>query len=146
MAPSTAAHPLSAASEAWLLMGRLLQENRGTFFAACAEANLSPPQVMALQLLAPGVPTPMSDLAGLMHCDNSNVTGIVDRLEARGLVVRQAATHDRRIKHLLVTEDGAAVRARLVERLSEPPEALQRLDAAEQRRLRDLLRKALGPA
>ncbi|UTI64432.1 MarR family transcriptional regulator [Paraconexibacter antarcticus] len=139
-----AAPPTSAASEAWLLMSRLLRENRGPFFAACAEERLSPPQVMALQLLEPAIPTPMSDLAGLMHCDNSNVTGIVDRLEARGLVTRRPATHDRRIKHLLVTDEGAAVRARLVAQLSEPPEPLLRLSTAEQRQLRDLLRKALG--
>lgn len=142
MGTPAAATPTSAASEAWLLMSRLLQENRGAFFAACAEANLSPPQVMALQLLEPETPTPMSDLAGLMHCDNSNVTGIVDRLEARGLVTRRPATHDRRIKHLLVTDEGAAVRARLVAQLSEPPEPLLRLSTAEQRQLRDLLRKA----
>ena len=83
---TTTPRPTTPASEAWLLMSRLLQENRGTFFAACADAGLSPPQVMALRLLEPGVPTPMSDLASLMHCDNSNVTGIVDRLEDRVLV------------------------------------------------------------
>ena len=40
----------------------------------------------------------MSALAHALHCDNSNVTGIVDRLEAAGLVERRAAEHDRRVK------------------------------------------------
>ena len=40
----------------------------------------------------------MSALAGLLMCDNSNVTGIVDRLEALGLVERRPAEHDRRVK------------------------------------------------
>ena len=32
---------------------------------------------------------PMSELAEAMRCDNSNVTGIADRLEDRGLVERR---------------------------------------------------------
>lgn len=38
-----------------------------------------------------GRPLPMRALAELLGCDASNVTGIVDRLEARGLVRREAA-------------------------------------------------------
>lgn len=136
--------PTSPASEAWLLMDRLHQMGRGAFFAACTEVELSPPQVLALRLLDPGTPTAMSDLAGLMHCDNSNITGIVDRLESRGLVQRRAATHDRRIKHLFVTDAGVAVRGQLDELLGTPPEPLLALTAAEQRQLAALLRKALG--
>lgn len=143
-APEAPPASAPAASEAWLLMGRLFQTNRGSFFAACAEVQLSPPQVMALRLLEPGSPIPMSDLAALMHCDNSNITGIVDRLETRGLVERRPATHDRRVKHLVVTGDGAKTRARLEELMARPPDALLRLTAAEQRQLLALLRKATG--
>jgi DNA-binding MarR family transcriptional regulator len=125
-------------------MDRLHQEGRGAFFAACAEVGLSPPQVLALRLLEPGTPTAMSDLAGRMHCDNSNITGIVDRLESRGLVERRAATHDRRIKHLIVTAAGAEVRRRLDTLLGAPPASLLSLSAAEQRQLAALLRKAVG--
>jgi DNA-binding MarR family transcriptional regulator len=134
----------SAASEAWRLMGRLFQGNRGTFFAACTDVGLSPPQALALRLLEPGKPTPMSELAALMHCDNSNITGIVDRLESRDLVTRQPATHDRRVKHLLVTEEGAATRERLEALMSQAPEPLLSLSAAEQKQLLALLRKAVG--
>ena len=45
---------------------------------------------MALSTLKPGEPMPMSALADALHCDNSNVTGIVDRLEAAGLAERRA--------------------------------------------------------
>ncbi|MCW3040875.1 MAG: Transcriptional regulator, MarR family [Solirubrobacterales bacterium] len=141
---ATAPAPTSAASEAWLLMSRLFQGNRGQFFAVCQELKLSPPQAMALRLLEPGTPTPMSELAGLMHCDNSNVTGIVDRLEARGLVLRRPASHDRRVKHLVVTDAGADVRERLGTLMAQPPAALLRLSAAEQRQLVALLGKALA--
>src|SRR6478736_1876479 len=75
---------VSPASEAWGLMFRLLQQSKRRFGAIASEFELSPPQVHALRLLDPDEPKPMSELAERLHCDNSNVTGIVDRLEDRG--------------------------------------------------------------
>ncbi len=123
-------------------MERLFQSGRGRFFAACAEVDLSPPQVMAMRSLTAERPIPMSELAGLMHCDNSNITGIVDRLEDRGLVARQPGQQDRRVKYLQVTPEGVGVQARLQDLLGEPPEGLLALSAAEQRQLLALMRKA----
>ena len=42
----------------------------------------------------------MSSLAELLVCDASNITGIADRLEARGLVERRSVGADRRVKTL----------------------------------------------
>ena len=53
----------------------------------------------------------MSSLAGMLFCDASNVTGIVDRLEARGLIERRPAAQDRRVKLLALTPAGEQVRA-----------------------------------
>jgi len=131
------------ASEAWALMHELMMSMKGHFFAVAGEFELSPPQVMALRSLDPDRPMPMSELAGFMACDNSNVTGIVDRLEARGLVERQAALHDRRVKMLAVTPAGAQMREQLLARMYAAPEALASLSAADQRALRDLLKRAL---
>ena len=68
----------------------------GFFFARPAadlelwrEFDLMPPQQIVLGLL--DEPRPMGELAPQMHCDSSNMTGIVDRLEERGLVERGAA-------------------------------------------------------
>jgi DNA-binding MarR family transcriptional regulator len=134
----------TAASEAWGLMRRLFLPQRRHFMAVAAESGLSPPQMGALLALDPEAPVPMSELAGQLHCDNSNVTGIVDRLEGHGLVERRPAAYDRRVKMLAVTEAGAAVRARLAEKMDEPPAALQRLSAEDARALRDLLARALA--
>jgi DNA-binding MarR family transcriptional regulator len=142
-APGTT-HPRRTADEAWSIMGHLWHANKRRYFAAINEFDLSPPQALALRHLEPGRPLPMSALAGLLHCDNSNITGIVDRLEDRGLVERRAAAHDRRIKHLLVTDRGAEVRERLAERMDRAPEELDRLTGAEQRQLLLLLRKVAG--
>ena len=134
------------ASEAWALMFELLHLSKQRFMAIASEFELSPPQVMALRQLDPDQPKPMSELAIALRCDNSNVTGIVDRLEDRGLVERQPAEHDRRVKMLSITPRGIEVRAGLSARLAEPPEPLAGLSIEDQRALRDIMRRALGKA
>ena len=133
----------SPASEAWALMFELMHVSKQRFMAIASEFDLSPPQVMALRHLDPDEPKPMSELALALRCDNSNVTGIVDRLEDRGLVERRPGEHDRRVKMLRITERGAEVRGRLAARLDEPPEPLARLSLEDQRTLRDIMRRAL---
>jgi DNA-binding MarR family transcriptional regulator len=124
-------------------MHELFHASRRRFLAIASEFELSPPQVRALGVLDPGRPLPMSELAEALHCDNSNVTGIVDRLEDRGLVERRSATHDRRVKMLVVTPKGAEVREQLAVRLDEAPPPLAALPLEDQRALRDIMRRAL---
>jgi len=127
-------------------MFELIHLSKRRFMAIASEFDLSPPQVMALRQLDPDEPKPMSELAIALRCDNSNVTGIVDRLEDRGLVERHPGEHDRRVKMLMITERGAQVRAGLAARLDEPPEALADLSPEDQLALRDIMRRALGRA
>jgi DNA-binding MarR family transcriptional regulator len=134
----------SPAAEAWALMQRLFGPQRRRFMALASEYELSPPQLGALKALDPDHPLAMSQLAGVLGCDNSNVTGIVDRLEYRGLVERRPADHDRRVKLLALTDEGRALRDSLAERLHAPPAELAALSAADQRTLRDILARALG--
>jgi MarR family transcriptional regulator, organic hydroperoxide resistance regulator len=124
-------------------MFELFVQQKPRHVAIAAEFDLSPMQAFALRLLEPGTPLAMSDLAEALHCDASNVTGIVDRLEARGLIARGGADHDRRVKMLTVTDEGAALRTRLLDRISEPPPPIATLSVADQRALRDILRRAL---
>jgi len=133
-----------AAAEAWELMHELFLSQRRRFVALASEFDLAPAQLGALKQLQPGTPMAMSELAGALACDASNVTGIVDRLEARGLVERRSAAHDRRVKMLVVTEEGTVLRARLAERMAQPPPALAQLPAADQRALRDIMRRVAG--
>lgn len=135
----------SAASEAWALMFELMHHSKQRFMAIASEFDLSPPQVMALRQLDPDEPKPMSELAAALRCDNSNVTGIVDRLEERGLVKRRAAEHDRRVKLIELTEEGQRVRREIERRITEPPQAIADLPEADQIALRDILRRALEP-
>jgi DNA-binding MarR family transcriptional regulator len=87
----------------------VVEHLREAFDRAAAGADLSLGQAKALRHLAVTGPVAMRDLASRMRCDASNITGIVDRLEARGLVVRRVADGDRRVKSLFVTADGHRV-------------------------------------
>ena len=136
--------PEDVAREAWRLLMGVMLTNRARFFRAIADFDLSPMQGHALRVLQPGEAVPMSTLADALVCDASNVTGIVDRLEARGLLERRDADHDRRVKALVITRAGERVRARLMERIMEPPEFLTELSLRDQRGLRDILRRGLG--
>ena len=131
------------AGEAWALLARLMfREGKPRFPSIAGELDLSAAQAICLRLLSE--PRPMGDLAMAMHCDNSNITGIVDRLEERGLVERQPADYDRRVKLIAATEAGLDLRDELNKRLAEPPEAITSLAAADQRELLAILRRAVG--
>jgi DNA-binding MarR family transcriptional regulator len=131
-----------AGREAWSLLFRLMMAERVRFPAIAAEFGLSPAQAHLLWELSPGVPTPMSALAGTMACDASNITGLVDRLEAQGFVARGTG-RDRRVKTISTTTAGEDVRRRLIERLNTPPPSIASLTRPEQEQLLALLRKAV---
>jgi len=136
--------PRTVVEEAWALMGELFLEVRPRVARVAGEFGLTPPQLFALRTLDPSEPVPMRVLANALNCDSSNVTGLVDGLAAQGLVERREAEHDRRVRMLVVTPRGEEVRSRLLELMQEVPPALAQLDAADQRALRDVLRRALG--
>jgi DNA-binding MarR family transcriptional regulator len=128
--------------EAWALIARLFAPTGKPRFVAIAhELGLAPQQAGALSALAG--PVPMGNLAEALHCDSSNVTGIVDRLEERGLVRREPAEGDRRVKLVVLTDEGERLRREIVSRFAEPPPQLTRLSERDQRTLRDILRRAL---
>jgi MarR family transcriptional regulator, organic hydroperoxide resistance regulator len=134
------------AREAWGLLWRVMQAHKPRFLALAQELGLAPMQLHALRVIEPGAELPMSSLAGKLFCDASNVTGIVDRLEARGLIERRPAAYDRRVKLLALTDEGERVREAAWRQLSEPPPAIAALSPEHQRALRDALRAALDQA
>jgi MarR family transcriptional regulator, organic hydroperoxide resistance regulator len=133
----------SPISEIWDMLRTMFGQHRRRFLIAAAELDLHPAQAGALLQLA--TPLPMSELASVLACDNSNVTGLVDRLETRGLVARQASPEDRRVKHVVLTSAGRELRDRMLDRVGRVPPGLAGLSVAEQHQLRDLLRRVLAP-
>jgi len=131
------------AHEAQKFFFEIGMEQRTKVGGALSRLGLSFPQAHALRLLDPEEPLPMSALAERLLCDASNVTGIVDRLEARGLVERRSAEGDRRVKALTITPAGVELRGVVMEIMSEPPAAIAALPTADQRALRDILARAV---
>ena len=110
--------------------------------ALASEFELTPSQLDALKNLEE--PCSQRQLAQCLHFDASNVTDIVDRLEQRGLVSRTIDPTDRRIRRLVLTDKGEAVRHELFDRvITQAP--LNALNTAEQVRLRNLLAKIAPP-
>jgi|SRR5579883_888204 len=133
----------SQACEAWKLLTKLFFTQRADLPAVASEFELSPAQCHVLHLIEPDQRVPMGRIAESLACDASNVTGLVDRLESRGLVRRQASSADRRIKVLELTPAGVHLRSIVMQRMTEPPEILGRLSSDEQRALVRILKRLL---
>jgi MarR family transcriptional regulator, organic hydroperoxide resistance regulator len=127
-----------SAREAWGLLAGLVYPP--PFLAFARELGLRPPAFGALRLL--DQPRTMSEIAEVLHCDNSNVTGIVDGLEEKGLATRQPSPADRRVKLIALTPEGRKLRARLQRAVAKPPAWVERLPEEDRRTLRDVLQRA----
>src|SRR6266571_8964655 len=127
--------PEPDACRAWQLLVKFFFAQREHLSSSGAAFDLSPIQCHVLHLIEPVRPLPMSRLADTLSCDASNVTGLVDRLESRGLVQRQPSTLDRRVKVLQLTPTGSRIRAQLLRRMAERSLPLSRLPLRQQRKL-----------
>jgi len=83
-----------------------------------ADYGLSSVQVITLLLLDEQTPRPMKNLCLLFHCDASNITGIIDGLEQRGLVVRENDPNDRRIKTIRICPSGKRLQEQIIGQLA----------------------------
>ena len=125
------------------LVGEVVSRYHADYEEAAAGHALTGAQAKLLSLLSLE-PLPMRRLAQQLKCEPSNVTGIVDRLEARGLVERRPAPADRRVKVAAATEEGHRVARSLRESLRFAHEPLAALTDDERVSLRDALRRMLG--
>jgi DNA-binding MarR family transcriptional regulator len=85
----------------------------------------------------------MKELAQRMGCDASFITSIADELERHGLARRAPSQRDRRVKNLVLTEDGIAAKERLMRELAARMPWCYALDDTERRCFLSLLRKML---
>lgn len=103
--------PLGLTDAQWRMMARLGEEDAGEGIS-------------------------QADLGADLRMNRSNVTGLVDRLEAQGLVARRACGDDRRVRRVALTEKGREAEECVAGRLDDLVEALA---PAELARLADLL-------
>jgi MarR family transcriptional regulator, organic hydroperoxide resistance regulator len=115
---------------------------------ALRDFGVTGPQIWALKTINDAGILSMGDLAQGMHLHMSTVTGIIDRLEAAGLVTRERSASDARVMELRLTQKGKGILARS----PEPPRSkvarrLQRLPPGELRKVRaslTLIAEAMG--
>ena len=129
------------------LARRFQQIAVAVFLAEVGEAgfDLTPVQYAALAAikLNPGID--QVTLAGLIAYDRTTITGVVDRLAQKGLLVRNPSSRDRRARELQITEAGK----RTLRGITPAVEAAQRtmlrgLTEKEGADLMRLLRKAIA--
>ncbi|WP_329351004.1 MarR family transcriptional regulator [Streptomyces sp. NBC_01261] len=124
------------------LIGDVVARFYADYEEAAGDHTLTGAQARLLSLLSLE-PLPMRKLARKLKCEPSNVTGIVDRLETRGLVERRPDPADRRVKLAAATDEGRRVARSLRESLRFAREPLAGLSDEERLALRGLLRRML---
>jgi DNA-binding MarR family transcriptional regulator len=116
----------------------LSTESRRITKELARRADLTGPQLTVLKMLEGVGDLSLSDLSERIRAQNSTVTGIIDRMEREGLVVRARSTEDRRVVHIKLTDRGAKIAREIaVEPMEIFRSALESLTPAE---MRDLLR------
>ncbi|MFF9275639.1 MarR family winged helix-turn-helix transcriptional regulator [Streptomyces griseosporeus] len=132
--------PTVAERELCGLVNGLAQQIADHVRVRAAAVGLTAPQATALREMTG--PMTMRELAERMSCEPSNATFVVDRLEKQGLVERRPHPTDRRARHLVLTAEGTALRARLLELLAEDS-PLAGLTGEQQTQLQQLLQQAV---
>lgn len=128
----------------WLFLQASFRSKQ-TLIKIAEEYDLTVPQLYTLAFMEPDKPLQMNEIATILSCDPSNVTGIIDRMFAQAYIERQEKPHDRRAKLVSLTPDGIKLREEVVARIAknEPP-MLEKLDDAGRRELTGLLKQLLS--
>ncbi|MFD8247269.1 MarR family winged helix-turn-helix transcriptional regulator [Nocardia sp. NPDC059691] len=112
---------------------RLYREISALYTSIARRLELTSQQAELLCLLGADRPPSFGELAATLGCDKTNVTGMVDRLERRGLLVRETDPGDRRVTRAVPTEQGSAVRHKFRAELEH--ELARRLPGIDRSRL-----------
>lgn len=115
------------AAEIWARLFDFIIATAGERNRVLGRHDLTPNDSRALFALDARAGRTMGSLADDWGCDASYATSVVNRLEARGLAARQAAPGDRRVRLVVLTSEGAKLRAGLAKALYRPPSALTAL-------------------
>jgi DNA-binding MarR family transcriptional regulator len=119
---------------------RVMRGIKAAMSDVAEENGLTLQQAFLMHILYEGGVMQMGEVANCMHCDASNVTGIIDRLLAQEYVIRQESASDRRVKELTLTPKGYKFVHTL---LADAPTAVgcDKLKAAEREQLCGMLKR-----
>lgn len=142
----TSAEAGSLADQIIELIAPLVGHQRHKWAAQCQAYGLSMLHFQVLAILDADGPTPMSRLAEQLDVGLSNATGIVGRLEERGVVVRVHDETDRRMVLAQLTSEGVEMLHQVEQtRLGHMRQLVEMMSPSEQRTVLDALR-LLGAA
>jgi DNA-binding MarR family transcriptional regulator len=114
----------------------LTTESRRITKELARRAQLTGPQLTVVKVLESIGDVSLSELSDKIRAQNSTVTGIIDRMEREGLVVRERSTADRRVIRIRLTEKGSRLAREVpVEPMEIFRSALDGLTPTEQRDL-----------
>jgi MarR family transcriptional regulator, organic hydroperoxide resistance regulator len=120
----------------------LYTESRRITKEVARRVELTGPQLTVLKVLESVGDLSLSELSERIRAQNSTVTGIIDRMEREGLVVRARSTEDRRVVNIRLTDKGAKIAREIaVEPMEVFRSALESLSGAEMQELLRILTK-----
>ena len=120
----------------------LYTESRRITKELARRADLTGPQLTVLKLLEQFGDLSLSGLSERIRAQNSTVTGIIDRMEREGLVVRERSKEDRRVVFIRMTDKGRALAREIpVEPMEIFRSALESLSGEEMRTLLRIMTK-----
>src|SRR5512140_3234659 len=120
----------------------LYTESRRLTKELARRAQLTGPQLTVVKILETIGDLSLSELSDKIRAQNSTVTGIIDRMEREGLVMRVRSTEDRRVVHIRLTDQGAKLAREIpIEPMEIFRSALESLSAQEMRELMKILMK-----
>jgi DNA-binding MarR family transcriptional regulator len=129
------------------LLDHLARVGRRAAEASMSPGGLRPRHLIALKLLSEHGPTSQQGLAEALSLDPSNVVGLLNELEERGLITRRRDPADRRRHIVELSAAGAGELCLAQARLSRvEDDLLSALSAEERATLYRLLARAAGPA
>ena len=141
MAPRVEGLHEALAADAWGRIWEFFLANRHRYASLAAAHGLNPGVMAALLSLDADEPKPMRWVAEACHCDASNATWLVDRLEERGLVERRTPPEDRRMKTVALTAAGTSLVEAIRAEVLQPPDAILALPDDELDVLRTVFAK-----
>ena len=104
--------------------------------------GLTPPQFYVLATIGYAGGLPFGEIGAKMMVTVSNLTGIVDRLEEKKIVLRKRDERDRRVVHVVLTEKGAKLYKTTIPLFEKSISAIfAAVDKTQQKELSALLRK-----
>jgi len=95
------------------MVAEIIDNIRRIFYVVAEQARkaehqtgLTGSQLWVLKILEEVSPLKVTDLARRMYLHPATMVGLLDRLEAKGLVQRIRSDEDRRVVHIVITEQG----------------------------------------